>query len=147
MCRCLWELYCCHEGKARLSVCLDRDDEALFLKELQQDANSGNVLAKMFTGLDSSKAQATRESDTRKIGAEIKRKVGFLKLDAIVLEQLKGWLLHVATAETWLPHLGYCGKNSATAGSPAEAEAEQVSVVQSEVVLCVNQLPHQDVEQ
>ena len=143
MCRCLWELYCCHEGKARLSVCLDRDDEALFLKELQQDANSGNVLAKVFSGLDSSKAQATRESDTRKIGAEIERKVGFLKLDAIVLEQLKGWLLHVATAETWLPELGYFGKNSATAdeqcqqqdhnGSPAEAE--QVSVVQSQVRL------------
>ena len=45
--------------------------------------------------------------------------------------------------------LSTCCPVPAPARPPAEAqsEAEQVSVVQSEVVLCVNQLPHQDVEQ
>ena len=91
---CLWELYCCHVMGAKLSICLDCNDEALFLEALRTEGSQ--AMNKMLTEVDCSKAEATRKVDTEKIGAEIEKRVGFIKLDGIVLEQLREWLAQTA---------------------------------------------------
>ena len=91
---CLWELFCCYEVGAILSVCLDCNNEALFLEALRTEGIE--AMHRIFTEVDSSTAQASNPKDTEKIGAEIAKRVGFTKLDGIVLEQLRAWLTQTA---------------------------------------------------
>jgi len=87
---CAWELYCCAKAGATLSVCLSEAGEDEFVTALAEGGRE--VVARAFAALDSSSANATNEQDLKKISTEIERTVGFQRLDAMVLEKLRGWV-------------------------------------------------------
>ena len=112
---CLWELYCCHSTGSKLSVCLDTSNEAAFVKALcEQGVDS--ALAP-FATIDCRNAQATNTRDLDKISGEIERTVGFSRMDALVVEQLRSWVrdaiyerLHMLKSE------GNCGAPACSLG-------------------------------
>ena len=51
-----------------------------------------------FSKIDCKSAQATNKEDLEKISREIERTIGFGKLDATVVEQLRGWIADTVAA-------------------------------------------------
>jgi len=89
--------YCCVAQGAKLSVCLSAADEEAFLTALISEGVDAALVP--FAAIDCASAQATNKQDVEKIGAEIKRTVGFGRLDALVLEKLREWVTDTAAAK------------------------------------------------
>jgi len=120
---CLWDLYCCQLAGATLSVCLSEADEDAFVAALVADGVDAALIP--FSKIDCKRAQATNKEDLEKISREIERTIGFGKLDATVVEQLRNSVGHGGGAAGGGARGGQLGRAGAAAAAAARGAADR----------------------
>lgn len=93
---CIFELYCTAATKSRFEVAMNRFNKNLFLESIRKE---GIVeINKMLAVVDAERSECDKEEDRNRI-FEVANIVGFKKLNAMVFEQLRGWVISVVLEE------------------------------------------------
>ena len=88
---CLWEVYCCAQAKAVLTICVSEESEEPFMECGETGDNPAGWSVK------SSRAQASCAEDLEKIQYQIEQQIdgGFEGLDSLVEEQWEDAIFEV----------------------------------------------------
>ena len=79
---CLWEIFCTIETGSRFEIVIRRNDQEAFLEDL-----SGGAMNKMLSNIDSANSKCTLFHDEDKIISFVKEKIGFGKMNQIILNK------------------------------------------------------------
>lgn len=90
----IWEIYCTNQTGARLHIAMTKETEADFKKAL---TNSFEKVQSALSSVDVSTCVAYHKSHTEMVHEEIKRTIGFAKLNEMVSLRLTQWLIETGT--------------------------------------------------
>ncbi|MFN9909593.1 MAG: hypothetical protein ACK56F_26330, partial [bacterium] len=99
---CLFELYCTHDTGCRFEVALGEKGHKDFVDAIDSsDKTSSEVVNGMLARIDVRNSEAFKPEDKRMIHDTVRARVpgGFNKLNALVLELMRAWVLGIATEE------------------------------------------------
>lgn len=92
---CLWEIFCTIETGSRFEIVIRRNDQEAFLEDL-----SGGAMNKMLSNIDSANSKCTLFHDEDKIHSLVKEKIGFGKMNQIILNKIKEALMDIVKDST-----------------------------------------------
>jgi tetratricopeptide (TPR) repeat protein len=92
---CLFELYCIADlPNGRFEVAMIKSEQAKFLSDVSLDPEG--EIGKMLAVIDCEKSECSRPEDRDAIFAVVREFVGFGKINKLVFEQLRVWMILVA---------------------------------------------------
>jgi len=92
----IWELYCTNQTGARLSLAMTKETESNFKHAL---TNSFETVQTVLSSVDVSTCTAYHAAHTDMVHTEIKRTIGFAKLNEMVSLRLTQWLIETGTIQ------------------------------------------------
>ena len=90
---CLWELYCTVSTETKFEVALNRKEQEDFFDNVVKDTDGS--IAKMLATIDVEKSSCYNPEDKDRIFRAVRANVGFNKLNSVVLDRMRKWVLHV----------------------------------------------------
>jgi hypothetical protein len=91
---CVFEDYCSTESGGVFEIAMSKTDEKQFLQDIQDDTR--NRINKMLATISAEKSECSVASDRESIFAVIQNTVGFSKLDSMVFERHREWVIQVS---------------------------------------------------
>eukprot|EP01031_Cornospumella_fuschlensis_P026840 gene26840-32438_t len=92
---CLFELYATIDEGSALSVAMSPEEEQKFIHDLSMDYGA---VDDMLASVNVEKSEAWNQEDRRKIFDVVRCTVGFNKINAMVFERMRGWVISVMEA-------------------------------------------------
>ena len=107
---CLFEAYCSAKTKCKFEVALSGDEKQQFIEAVIADAEKhvNNMLSK----IDCEQSECYKPDDRDKIFDVVRREVSFGKINSMVFEQLRSWVLQVTSEELEVSKLLACSGSS-----------------------------------
>lgn len=93
---CLWELFCTINTNSKFEVAMSRAEQQKFFADIQVDHN---CVREMLAKIDVERSECYMPSDRSRIFAVVKESVGFGKLNSIVFDRMRKWIVDVIEAE------------------------------------------------
>ena len=112
---CLFEAYCSAKTKCKFEVALSGDEKQQFIEAVIADAEKhvNNMLSK----IDCEQSECYKPEDRDKIFDVVRREVSFGKINSMVFEQLRSWVLQVTNDELEVSkHLACSGGSVSNSG-------------------------------
>lgn len=88
---CIFEAYCTADTNSRFDIAMSSADEDKFLHDVEYDPS--HTINRMLETIRSERSDAWQQSDREKIHDVIKRTCGFAKIDGMVFEQMRSWVI------------------------------------------------------
>ncbi|GFH55521.1 TPR-like protein [Chaetoceros tenuissimus] len=93
---CIFEAYCTSVTDAKFEIAMSKNEHRAFIDECKH--NPTTTINKMLSIVNAEKSEAWNPLDKERIHSVIKEEVGFAKINSMVFEQLRDWVLVVALA-------------------------------------------------
>jgi hypothetical protein len=94
---CLFELFCTAETRSRFEVAMSKAHQELFFKDLREK-DVRVAIDDMLSIIDCAKSECFKPEDLDRIFAVVRSTVGFNRINSLVFEQLRGWVVEVTKA-------------------------------------------------
>ncbi len=88
---CLWELYCTVHTSSQFDIAMTTSAHQQFIEDVV--ANAKRSIDKMLSQIDVARSKSFKESDRELIFKAIERTVGFSRLNSVVFEKLRDWVI------------------------------------------------------
>lgn len=89
---CLFEIYCTASTGSRLEIAMNVEEKRSFMEEMKK-GNCESTLKKFFSGINVSKSVSSKPSDRERIFEVIRATIGIEKVNQVILEKLREWIL------------------------------------------------------
>jgi tetratricopeptide (TPR) repeat protein len=94
---CLFELYCIADiSDGVFEVAMSKAEQAKFLVDISTDVEA--QLGKMLAKIDCEKSECKKAEDRDAIFAAVREVIGFGKINKMIFERLRAWMMEVAIA-------------------------------------------------
>ena len=93
---CLFELYCTADTGSRFEVAMSREHQRQFFDDMETDGMK--AINKMLATINAERSECWKVEDRDRIFDAVRRTVGFAGINAMVFEQLRGWVVAVTVA-------------------------------------------------
>jgi hypothetical protein len=91
---CVFEAYCAAESGGVFEIAMSKTDEKQFLQDIKDDPH--DRINRMLATISAEKSECSVASDRESIFAVIQATVGFSKLDSMVFERYREWVIQVS---------------------------------------------------
>ena len=91
----MFELYCTADTRSTFEVAMSRDCQRQFFEDVSNDVGAVN---KMLATINAERSECWKTEDRDRIFDAVRRTVGFAGINAMVFEQLRGWVVAVTVA-------------------------------------------------
>ena len=91
---CLFEIYCTAACKCRFEVAMSPSDQRTFIEAILKDA-TGSINTMLAT-VDTRKSESWNPADRTRIFDAVERTVGFDRINSLVFERLRDWVVDTA---------------------------------------------------
>ena len=95
---CIFEAYCTSVTGAKFEIAMSNNEHRVFIEECYKDGTT-NTIKKMLSIVNAEKSEAWNPMDKENIHFVIRKQVGFAKINSMLFEQMRDWVLKVALAE------------------------------------------------
>ena len=95
---CVFEAYCSAVTNAKFEIALSENDEKQFLKDVVA-RDTQNQINDMLLQIRSENSLCFSETDKERIFDVIRKEVGFAKLDSMVFECYRSWVIDITSSE------------------------------------------------
>lgn len=92
---CIFEIYATADTNSRFEIAMSKTDQAQFLRDIEEDVQLHMDI--MLSKIDSANSECWFPADRDAIHDVVRRTVGFSRLNAMVFEQLRLWVIRVAS--------------------------------------------------
>jgi len=91
---CIYEVLCTSEARKTFDIALGEKGRNQFLEDVRKSSVEESI-NQMLASIRSEKSQCFKEEDRRAIFSAIEASVGFLKIDSMLFEQYRDWVITV----------------------------------------------------
>jgi tetratricopeptide (TPR) repeat protein len=91
---CIYEVHCTADADNKFEIAMGERDRKQFLKDIRNDPQHG--INQMLATIQAEKSQCFGEDDRKRIFSVIRETVGFTKINSMVFEQYRDWVISVA---------------------------------------------------
>lgn len=95
---CLFELYCCIDTNSRFEIAMPPEQQNCFLHDINNNQVS-EAVNRMYALIDCEHSDSFFRTDKDKIFEVVEKKVGFTKINSLVFERMRHWVIHTAQAD------------------------------------------------
>jgi tetratricopeptide (TPR) repeat protein len=117
---CIWEVYCSATQKCLFEIAMSEPDRLQFINDVTKDTEG--AMKKMLATVRAEKSHCFLEEDRNKIFSVIKQTIGFAKINSMVFEQYRSWVLQTTT-DTMVQSISTLGLMYQSQGKYDEAGA------------------------
>lgn len=103
---CIFEIFCTAFSKAQFDIVMSDTEKAQFLKDIRDDPD--RRINQMLATIRAEKAECSVERDRDNIISAIQRTVGFAKINSIVFEKYRDWVIQVSIDSLESPNMEDC---------------------------------------
>lgn len=91
---CLFELYCSAVTKSKFEIAMSREQQCLFMNDITIDAK--REINRMLAVVDCKNSECFFPRDKERIFEVVQSEIGFNKINSMVFEQLREWMIKIA---------------------------------------------------